>query len=167
MAQFQKLLKLSRGSTRGTHAGWRRNRRKCAPMLRDTTNRKHISKAHWNREEANKHFEMRNTVKHQQQPSTDGELCGDLLRTEGSSSLKSTRASSTGETRGKPIKRRASKLQKNGAYIRQSPPTVYLHQPESRENEADRPGSLSLSLLFSRRFEKTHTQPHPSLPFFA
>jgi hypothetical protein len=140
-------------------------------MLRNTTNRKHISKAHWNREEANKHFEMRNTVKHQQQPSTDGELCGDLLRTEGSSSLKSTRASSTGETRGKPIKRRASKLQKNGAYIRQSPPTVYLHQPESRENEADRPGSLSLSLslslLFSRRFEKTHTQPHPSLPFFA
>lgn len=102
---------------------------------------------------------MRNTVKHQQQPSTDGELCGDLLRTEGSSSLKSTRASSTGETRGKPIKRRASKLQKNGAYTyaRVPPPFISTNQRAEKTKQIDLALSLSYSLVVSKRHILNHT----------
>lgn len=106
---------------------------------------------------------MRNTVKHQQQPSTDGELCGDLLRTEGSSSLKSTRASSTGETRGKPIKRRASKLQKNGAYTyaRVPPPFISTNQRAEKTKQID----LALSLILSS-FRKDTYSTTPLSPFF-
>lgn len=146
------------GDATGAEAHWC-----CATTGSESTSVKHGTR------EGKTNTLIRNTVQHQQPHNHQhGELCGDLLRTEGSSSLKSTRAGSTGETRGKPIKRRASKLQKkNGAYIRQSPPTVYLNQPESRENEADRPGALSLSFSFSRRFEKDTYSTTPLSPFFA
>jgi hypothetical protein len=86
------------------------------------------------------------------------ELCGDLFRTEGSSSLKSTRTGSTGETRGKPIKRRASKLQKRCIHILESP--HHLSQP-TRElrntKQIDLALSFSHSLVFSKRHILNHT----------
>lgn len=99
----------------------------------------------------------------------DGELCGDLLRTEGSSSLKSVRAGSTGETREKTHKKKGQQSFKTPCmhiYILKSP-HHYLNQPESKEKKKKQIDllSFSLSLSFLRPFEKDTYSTTPSSPF--